>query len=138
LLLKAENVPFSNERIGAGPPPVRTVKGWLQLFHAVDVDSARGKNGWEDRWDKRYSVGIMLLDLDQPHKIVGFSTIPLMVPEAEYEIKGGFRNNVIFPSGMILEESGEVKIYYGASDATVCLATAQIDDLLALCLDNVQ
>jgi len=63
----------------------------------------------------------MLLDLNQPHKIVGFSTLPLMVPEAAYEINGGFRNNVIFPSGMILEESGEVKIYYGASDTVVCL-----------------
>jgi beta-1,4-mannooligosaccharide/beta-1,4-mannosyl-N-acetylglucosamine phosphorylase len=138
LLLKAENVPFSNERIGAGPPPVKTIKGWLQLFHAVDVDPARGKNGWEDRWDKRYTVGVMLLDLNQPHKIIGFSPFPIMVPEKEYELSGGFRNNVIFPSGMILEESGEVKIYYGASDTMVCLATAQIDDLLALCLDNKQ
>lgn len=136
LLLKAENIPFSNEKIGPGPPPVRTEKGWLQVFHAVDVDSARGKNGWEDRWDKRYTAGIMLLDLNQPHKIVGFSTLPLMVPEVAYEINGGFRNNVIFPTGMILEESGEVKIYYGASDTVVCLATAQIDKLVALCLDD--
>ncbi|MFH1377819.1 MAG: glycoside hydrolase family 130 protein [Planctomycetota bacterium] len=136
LLLGAESVPFSNSKIGPAAPPVKTKKGWLTLFHAVDKDPARGKNGWEDRWQKRYTAGIMLLDLDDPGKIVGMSKSPLLAPEADYETTGGYRNDVIFPGGMILEESGEVKIYYGAADTVTCLATASVDDLIKLCLNG--
>ena len=55
-------------------------------------------------------------------------------PEAPYEISGGFRNNVIFPGGMIIEDIGEVKMYYGAADTVQCLATAQLDELIDFCL----
>ncbi len=133
LLLGAERIPWANRKIGPGAPPVKTPHGWLVVFHAVDFDPQRGKNGWEDRWQKRYTAGIMLLDLHDPRKIIGISPKPLMVPEASYETSDGFRNNVIFPTGMILEDSGEVKIYYGAADTVTCLATASVDDLLRLC-----
>lgn len=133
LLLGAERIPFANNKSGPGAPPVKTAKGWLTTFHAVDMDSTRGKNGWEERWTKRYTAGLMLLDLEQPWKVIGLCREPLLAPEAPYEIDGGFRNNVIFPGGMILEDSGEVKIYYGAADAVECLATAHVDELLALC-----
>jgi beta-1,4-mannooligosaccharide/beta-1,4-mannosyl-N-acetylglucosamine phosphorylase len=133
-LLKAGQIPFCNEKIGAGTPPVRTRKGWLLLFHAVDIDSDRGKNGWEESWTKRYTAGVMLLDLEDPTRLIGFSQEPLMVPEADYEISGGFRNNVIFPGGIIIEKNGEVKIYYGAADSVECLAISTIDDLIELCL----
>jgi len=63
---------------------------------------------------------------------------PLLAPEAPYEVAGGFRNNAIFPGGMILEDSGEVKIYYGAADTVECLATAHMDDLVKLCLPRGQ
>jgi beta-1,4-mannooligosaccharide/beta-1,4-mannosyl-N-acetylglucosamine phosphorylase len=133
LVLGVEDVPYANAKIGPGAPPVKTTQGWLTTFHAVDVDDTRGKNGWETRWTKRYTAGIMLLDLENPARVVGMSKTPLLSPEADYEIAGGFRNNVIFPGGMILEESGEVKIYYGAADTVECLATADVGDLLALC-----
>lgn len=135
LVLGAEQVPWANRKIGPGAPPVKTPRGWLTLFHAVDFDAQRGKNGWEERWQKRYTAGIMLLDLEDPRKIVGIARQPLLVPEAEYEVSGGFRNNVIFPTGMILEPSGEVKIYYGAADTVTCLATADVDDLVKVCLE---
>jgi beta-1,4-mannooligosaccharide/beta-1,4-mannosyl-N-acetylglucosamine phosphorylase len=136
LLLKASDVPFCNEKIGPGPPPIKTEEGWLHIFHAVDVDPQRGKNGWEEQWQKRYTVGVMLLDLRDPTIILGVSREPLMIPEAEYEIKGGFRNNVLFPGGMVLENSGEVKIYYGAADAVECLASVHVDDLIRHCLET--
>jgi len=137
LLLGVEDVASANDKIGPGAPPVRTDKGWLTIFHAVDIDPSRGINGWEDRpWQKRYTAGIMLLDLTEPGKIVGKYEHPLMAPEAPYETEGGFRNDVIFPGGMILEDSGEVKIYYGAADTVECLATASVDDLLKLCLEE--
>ncbi|SDE19776.1 beta-1,4-mannooligosaccharide/beta-1,4-mannosyl-N-acetylglucosamine phosphorylase [Paenibacillus sp. UNCCL117] len=136
LVLGVEHVPFANDKVGPGAPPVKTDKGWLTAFHAVDLDPSRGKNGWEPTWKKRYTAGIMLLDLEDPSRIVGMSRTPLLAPEAEYEVAGGFRNHVIFPGGMILEESGEVKIYYGAADTVECLATAHVDDLVKLCLEG--
>ncbi|NUU79395.1 glycoside hydrolase family 130 protein [Paenibacillus xylanilyticus] len=136
LLLAVEDVPFANDKIGPAAPPIKTKQGWLTTFHAVDLDPARGKNGWESSWKKRYTAGLMLLDLNNPKKIIGMSREPLLAPEVPYETHGGFRNNVIFPGGMILEEDGEVKIYYGAADAVECLATAHIDDLIKLCLNE--
>ena len=136
LVMGVEDFPFANDKIGPGAPPVKTPKGWLTLVHTVDRDDTRGKNGWENKWAKRYCAGIVLLDLKDPSKVVGYSREPLLAPEAEYEVSGGYRNNVIFPGGMILEDSGEVKIYYGAADTIECLATAHVDDLLALCTDK--
>ena len=136
LLMGVEHVPFANDKIGPAAPPVKTEKGWLTTFHAVDIDGSRGKHGWEKTWKKRYTAGIMLLDLEDPSKIVGYSKKPLIAPDAPYEADGGFRNNVIFPGGIILEDSGEVKIYYGAADTVECLATADVNDLIKLCLED--
>ena len=138
VLLATEDVPFCNDKIGPAAPPVKTEKGWLTLFHSVDIDPSRGKNGWEPSWKKRYCVGVMLLDLHDPTKIVGMSKKPLMVPETKAEKEGGFRNGVIFPCAMVPEEDGTVKIYYGAGDAVICMATANIGDLLALCTEPVK
>ncbi len=134
LVLGVEDVPFANDKIGPGAPPIKTEAGWLTLFHAVHRDDAgRGKNGWEDKWTKCYHAGIMLLDPEDPSKILGMSREPLLAPETSWEADDGFRTNVIFPGGMLLEDSGEVKIYYGASDTVECLATADVHDLIALC-----
>jgi beta-1,4-mannooligosaccharide/beta-1,4-mannosyl-N-acetylglucosamine phosphorylase len=136
LVLGVEHVPYANDKIGPAAPPVKTKRGWLTTFHAVDRDDVtRGKNGWEAQWTKRYTGGIMLLDLNDPSKVVGMCKEPLLAPEAPYEISGGYRNDVIFPGGMILEPDGEVKIYYGAADTVECLATANVDDLVALCTE---
>ncbi len=133
LLLGVENVPYANDKIGPAAPPIKTEKGWLTIFHAVDRDDTRGKNGWEDAWTKRYSAGLMLLDLEDPTKIIGMYNEPLIAPEVPYETSGGFRDWVIFPCGLIDEGDGTVKIYYGAADTFICLATAKIDELIKLC-----
>jgi Predicted glycosylase len=136
LLLAVEDVPFANDKVGPAAPPIKTKYGWLTIFHAVDIDPSRGKNGWEDSWKKRYTAGIMLLDLNDPSKIIGMSKKPLIAPEEVYE-REGFRNDVVFPGGMILEDSGgEVKIYYGAADTVECLVTAGVDDLVKLCFEQ--
>ncbi len=132
LVLAVEDVPWANDKIGPTASPIKTDKGWLTLFHAVDKDDERGKNGWENSWKKRYTAGIMLLDLNDPAKVLAVYDKPLIVPDMPLETDEGFRQNVIFPCGMLLEEDGEVKIYYGASDTCVCLATARLDDLLDL------
>ncbi len=133
LVLGVEDVPFANDKIGPAAPPIRTPKGWLTTFHGVWRDDSRGKNGWEDAWKKIYHAGIMLLDLEEPWKVVGLCSEPLLSPEADYECLEGFRTHVIFPGGMILEDSGEVKLYYGAADTVECVATASVDALIACC-----
>ena len=132
LVLGVEDVPWANDKIGPTASPIKTEAGWLTLFHAVDRDESRGKNGWEKKWAKRYTAGLMLLDLHDPSRVLSVYREPLIAPELPIETDEGFRENVIFPCGMLLEDTGEVKIYYGASDTCVCLATAQLDDLLAL------
>ena len=133
LVLGNEKVPFCNTKIGPAAPPIKTSKGWLTTFHAVkEVD--KKKNGWEPFWAKEYYAGIMLLDLNEPSKVIGLYDKPLLAPETLYERSNGFRNNVIFPGGMILEDDGEVKIYYGAADTVECLATASLDELVNLCI----
>jgi len=135
LLLPVEASPWANDKNGPSAPPVKTKYGWLTTYHAVYRDEARGKNGWEDRWPKIYCAGIMLLDSDDPSRIIGHYLEPLIAPDVPEEIAGGFREPTIFPGGMILEDSGEVKIYYGAADVTECLATADVEDLVKLCLE---
>jgi beta-1,4-mannooligosaccharide/beta-1,4-mannosyl-N-acetylglucosamine phosphorylase len=132
-----EDIPFANDKLGPAAPPVKTKAGWLTTFHAVDRDNTRGKNGWEKVWQKRYCTGIMLLDLDNPSKVIGVSKLPLITAEEPYETTYGYRTNVVFPGGMILEDTGEVKIYYGAADTVECLATAHVDDLIKLCNEHI-
>jgi beta-1,4-mannooligosaccharide/beta-1,4-mannosyl-N-acetylglucosamine phosphorylase len=74
----------------------------------------------------------MLLDLQDPSKVIAMAKEPLIRAETGYELNG-FRGSVIFPGGMILEDSGEVKIYYGAADTVECLATADAGDLIRFC-----
>jgi beta-1,4-mannooligosaccharide/beta-1,4-mannosyl-N-acetylglucosamine phosphorylase len=136
-MLGVASVPYANDKLGPGAPPIKTAKGWLEIFHAVDRDPNRGKNGWEPIWQRRFSAGIMLLDLDKPYQVIGMSKLPLIAPEAPYEVSGGFRNNLIFPGGAVLEESGEVKIYYGAADAAVAVASAEVGELIKLCTEKV-
>ena len=135
LVMSVEDVPFANDKIGPAAPPIKTEKGWLVTFHAVELDTTRGKNGWEDRWQKQYYAGIMLLDLNDPSKVLGKYDKPLIVCDRDYELENGFRKDVIFPCGNVLEDNGEVKIYYGASDTVECLATADVNDLIRLCLE---
>lgn len=133
LLIHVDQMPYANVKNGPGAPPIKTPAGWLLLVHGVDFDPARGKNGWEPVWKQRYHAGVALVDLEDPTRLLGLGQAPLITPETPYETEGGFRNNVVFPMAGILEEDGQVKIYYGAADTRVCLATAHVDDLLAMC-----
>ncbi len=133
-ILRARDIPFCNCKCGPAAPPVKTKAGWLTTFHAVEKLESNSLKSWEPAgWNKLYTAGIMLLDLEDPEKVLGIAKSPLIVPEEEYE-HDGFRGGAIFPGGMILEDSGEVKIYYGSADTVECLATADVNDLIAACL----
>jgi predicted GH43/DUF377 family glycosyl hydrolase len=108
--------------IGAGAPPIRTPKGWLCITHAV-MPAAKGII---------YTAGAMVLDLNDPTKVIATSQDPILVPEEPYELVG-LVPLVVFPCAAIHEPDDSVKIYYGGADRVTCLATSTVTDLLAAC-----
>jgi predicted GH43/DUF377 family glycosyl hydrolase len=102
-------------RVGAGTPPIKTPEGWLLIAHGMDDRSV-------------YSVFSVLLDLEEPWRVIGRAETPLLMPTEPYETDGFF-SNVVFSNGMI-EKDGKILIYYGAADETSCVATTDIDSLL--------
>jgi len=102
-------------RIGAGTPPIKTPEGWLVIAHGMDDRSA-------------YSVFCVLLDLEEPWRVVSCADTPLLMPTEPYETDGFF-GNVVFSNGMI-EKDGKILIYYGAADETSCVAITDINSLL--------
>jgi beta-1,4-mannooligosaccharide/beta-1,4-mannosyl-N-acetylglucosamine phosphorylase len=132
-------------KIGPGAPPIRTAAGWLCIIHTVaDVAGPERKRGWEDRWMKQYSAGALLLDLDDPSRLVAIAPGPLLSPFESFPYERiGFRNDVIFPSGVTVESTPgggptELRVYYGAADACVAMASAPLDDVVDFVLRGAQ
>jgi predicted GH43/DUF377 family glycosyl hydrolase len=97
---------------GAGTPPVRTALGWLSIFHAVDaVERSSGPS-------LSYSAGILINDIDHPHRVVYRSPEPVLVPETVAE-RFGTVNDVVFPTGIDEVGGDAVDVYYGAADAKI-------------------
>jgi predicted GH43/DUF377 family glycosyl hydrolase len=114
LLAKAVQ-PWEGWKVGANTPPIRTEDGWLTLYHAVGADD-------------RYRLGAMLLDEDEPWRVVGRSTAAMLEPEKEYEIEG-YYSGCVFPCGKALI-GDTLFVYYGAADKYVALATCSLKELL--------
>jgi beta-1,2-mannobiose phosphorylase / 1,2-beta-oligomannan phosphorylase len=107
-------------RIGIGPPPLLTEHGWLLVYHGVK-DTVSGQ---------LYRVGLALLDRDEPTRVLRRLSNWVFAPLAPYE-RSGDVPNVVFPCGLLHDAAtGEVRLYYGAADDSICLATAQLGDLL--------
>ena len=136
LVAGVEDYPFANDKIGPGAPPIRTEAGWLAVTHTVDIDPDRGKNGWASRWTKRYCAAVLLLDLNEPWKVIGKSSVPLIAPETDYEVRDGFRTNVVFPTAALQLPGGVTRIYYGAADTVIAAAEARTADLIGMCLNG--
>jgi len=114
LLVKPEQA-WEALKVGAGMSPIKTRKGWLLIYHGVSID-------------KVYSAGAFLLDLNDPHKILGRTKEPILTPEEQYE-KCGDVSNVVFPTGACILDN-ELFVYYGGADKVCCVATIDLDDLL--------
>ncbi|MCT1400526.1 glycosidase [Paenibacillus sp. p3-SID867] len=124
LLAKAENNDWEFKKIGGSTPPVRTDKGWLVLYHGVDQDTV-------------YRVGALLLDLENPEKIIARTRRFIMEPETYYEKFGYQIPNVVFPTGNVVKD-GLLYIYYGVTDTAIALATVPLDELVDYILDEPQ
>ena len=107
---------WDSVRIGAGAAPVRTEKGWLEIYHGADETN-------------RYCLGALLLDLEDPARVIARSEEPIMEPTANYE-KTGFFGNVIFTNGMYRRDEDTLQVFYGASDEVICGATFSIAEIL--------
>lgn len=108
---------WDGAKIGIAGPPLRVDQGWLLLYHGVsDIDY-------------HYRVGFMLLDVNDPGKVLYRSPYPILRPTEEWERIGDV-NNVVFPCGAVIVK-GTLFVYYGGADKVVCVATAQINELLA-------
>jgi predicted GH43/DUF377 family glycosyl hydrolase len=100
----------------AGPPPIKTDRGWLVFYHAHDA--AEGH---------RYKLGAMLLDLVDPTKILYRAAAPVLVPDEDYENNG--KPGVVYACGAVVHE-GKLFVYYGGADKVVCVATTPLDSFL--------
>ena len=120
ILLKPEQ-DWEAAKVGAGPPPIRTKRGWLVIYHGVSNS-------------KVYRAGAAVLDLDEPNRVLGRSICPILEPEKEYETNGDV-NNVVFPSGACVIDD-KLFLYYGAADKVCCLATANLDSLVKYVLEG--
>jgi len=124
---------FWDEYIGSGPPPVKTRQGWLHIYHGVATHLSGGI----------YQAGVALLDLDNPSRLLARGSQNILEPRELYEQVGQVPN-VVFPGGMIVDQTDNdgfagpdsvVRVYYGAADTVVCLATTTVQDLIAACFD---
>lgn len=110
-------------RIGASCQPIKIDGGWLAIYHGVKMVSS----------GPIYRLGAAMLDGDDPSKVLCRTAIPILSPREYYERVGDV-NNVVFSCGAILEENGEdLKIYYGASDTSICVGTANVNSLMQFC-----
>ncbi len=102
-------------RVGASAVPFKIEAGWLEIYHGVDQNN-------------RYCLGAMLLDAEQPWKVVARSEKPILEPQADYETKGFF-GNVVFTCGLLYEDD-KLRIYYGVADTAICYAELSIQEVI--------
>jgi predicted GH43/DUF377 family glycosyl hydrolase len=106
---------WDSVRVGISVPPIYTKKGWVLFYHGVSQRS-------------RYRIGAVLLDLNDPTKVLARTTDALFEPQEAYEIEGQV-NWVVFPCGAVVRD-GIVYMYYGGGDSVVDVAFISLKDLL--------
>lgn len=122
-LLRTRDDCWDEVRMGAGPPPIRTKEGWLEIYHGVQ----RRKDG---NPVGIYSAGAALFDLKDPGKLIARSKDPILSPTQAHEAKG-FVDNVIFPTGIITDETGEhIILYSGGADSVVTATKLRLKDVM--------
>lgn len=114
---------WDSKKVGIGPPPIKTKDGWLAIYQAVGFDHGV------------YKIGAMLLDLNDPTKVLYRSSRPILEPVVDYE-NSGFKPGVVYPCGAVVID-GKLIVYYGASDTYIAAAIADLNEFLdGLKFDN--
>jgi predicted GH43/DUF377 family glycosyl hydrolase len=118
-IIKTRKDNWDSARVGAGAAPVKTDKGWLEIYHGANHEH-------------QYCLGAFLLDSNDPSKVIARTMDPIMIPSATYEVSGFF-GNVVFTNGHIMSPDGDtLTVYYGAADEFVCGARFSIKEILSL------
>ena len=107
---------FHDGKTGGSCVPIKTDRGWLEIYHGSDIDD-------------KYTLAAVLLDLQNPAKLIARAKVPLMEPQAPYELQG-FYGNVVFSCGAV-EKDDSVLIYYGASDEFTAVAKTSIGQIMS-------
>jgi predicted GH43/DUF377 family glycosyl hydrolase len=116
-LIKTRPGKWDGGRVGAGAAPIKTGKGWLEIYHGATPEH-------------RYCLGAFLMDLEDPSKVIARTEGPIMEPVEHYETSGFF-GHVVFTNGHVLEADGDtLTIYYGAADEFVCGARFSVREIL--------
>ena len=108
---------WDSKKVGAGAPPIETKDGWLLIYQSV---------GYQD--PSRYKVGAMMLDRDNPSKVLYRTHEPIIEPNEHYE-NNGFKAGVVYPCGAVVMNDN-LNIYYGGSDSYLCAASTDLDKFL--------
>ena len=120
LLIRTRPAYWDCHRVGLACQPIKTAQGWLIFYHGVRITSAGAI----------YRVGLALLDLEEPWKVLRRSDEWVLGPHAPYERIGDV-SGVVFPSGAIVQkETDQLNLYYGAADCTVAVATAKLSNII--------
>lgn len=120
-VLYGGDAPWESDRIGAGCPPIATDEGWLEIYHGSRRTRHEGEVG-------AYSAGALLLDRENPSRILKRTCEPIMQPMAEYE-RAGFVSNVVFPTALI-DQGETLQVYYGAADTFTGVVEFSRNELL--------
>ncbi|MHC4646130.1 MAG: glycoside hydrolase family 130 protein [Planctomycetota bacterium] len=125
VIIKPVAYHWDQMKIGPGVPPIRTDKGWLNIYHGVfpTMDGSV------------YRLGAALHKLEDPAVVLGVADRWILGPEDAWE-RVGYVHNVVFSCGAVAEEDGTLKVYWGGADTVMCAGTAIIDELVGLCLSN--
>ena len=102
-------------KVGASAVPVRIEAGWLEIYHGANRNN-------------RYCLGAVLLDAEQPWKVLARTEKPILEPQADYETEGFF-GNVVFTCGLLYEDN-KLRIYYGVADTAICYAELPIQEAI--------
>lgn len=121
LVMKSEN-DWQSYKTGAGPPPLKTDKGWLLIFHGVNIN-------------RTYRAGAVLLDLEEPWKVIARTSSPILEPEQDYECIGDMPN-VVFPQGAVIL-GDELLVFYGGADKVCCVARTNLEKFLTKLLGGI-
>lgn len=108
-------------KIGLSPPPIQTSEGWLVIYHGVRMTAA----------GCIYRLGLALFDLETPERLLKRGDDWVFGPTEPYELQGDV-GNVVFPCGYTIGADGDtVRLYYGAADTTIAMATGSVSEMLA-------
>jgi beta-1,2-mannobiose phosphorylase / 1,2-beta-oligomannan phosphorylase len=109
-------------KVGAGPPPIRVPEGWLLIYHGVDKASPMSPVG-------TYRAGALLIDAEDPSRVLARSQEPMIEPHHPHE-RRGFVPKVVFPTGLVPTEGGDVLVFGGAADEVTTMTRLSLQAVL--------